>query len=322
MQSLFKIATENDNKASGILNLDFFTKKENTVGISTTAPIEPATTTGKKRGRPKKDPSLNEMVKADEQPQGDLPFHQTNEPYKNSYTETNDMIKASIYQIDTLNGTMVEEINNIKNSKTLKGKYNYLSQLAGVSSSLLGTKLGAIKEMNKVITDSHNLELKRIKDLKLNTNDKVDDDKYIMDMYNAFINTPVGTYGSGGLSVPSMTDITMMNGVNNMVRAEIAPTSGTGFDAYLNNMTPVQNMMMLEKDPNVKTVVVYDAMTGNRWFEVMNTATGETLTNVDKPDAMFLEDTTLDTRNGIARNVNLDTTYPLIVINGNSMMEY
>lgn len=324
MQSLFKVVTEEDKKSNSILNLDFFTNKENTKGISSTGAVttEPVTT-GKKRGRPKKDPNLNEMVKADENAaQGELPFHQTNEPYKNSYNETNDMIKASIYQIDTLNSTMVEEITNIKNSKTLKGKYNYLSQLAGVSSSLLGTKLGAIKEMNKVITDSHNLELKRIKDLKLNTNDKVDDDKYIMDMYNAFINTPVGTYGGNGLNAPSMVDMTMMNGVNNMVRVEMGTQNGTGFDAYLNNLTPVQNMMMLEKDPNVKTVVVYDAMTGNRWFEVMNTATGETLTNVDKPDAMFLEDTTLDTRNGIARNVNLDTTYPLIVINGNNMMEY
>lgn len=321
MQNLFKVITEEDKSNSGILNLDFFTNKENTKGMGVVTANTETTTTGKKRGRPKKDPSLKEMVKADE-PQGELPFHQTNEPYKNSYSETNDMIKASIYQIDTLNNTMVEEINNIKNSKTLKGKYNYLSQLASVSSSLLGTKMGAIKEMNKVITDSHNLELKRIKDLKLNVNDKIDDDKYIMDMYNAFISTPVGTYGGGGLNVPSMTDMTMMNGVNNIVRADIAPASGTGFDAYLNNLTPVQNMMMLEKDPNVKTVVVYDAMTGNRWFEVMNTATGETLNNVDKPDAMFLEDTTLDTRNGIARNVNLDTTYPLIVINGNTMMEY
>ena len=326
MNNLFKIASteeETSSSGGGILNLNFFTNKESTSGIgTTTVPVEEVST-GKKRGRPKKktaDDVDNMMVPADEHTSGNLAMHQSNEPYLDSYTESQNILRSSIYEIDSLNGTIRNEIETIKNSKTLKKKYDYLAQLASTSSTLIGTKVTAVREVNKTITDCHNLELKRIKDLKLNTNDEVDDNKYIMDMYNAFINTPVGNYNA--LNTPSITDMTMMSGVPGVNRTPIQTASANTYEDYVNNMNPIQNMMRLEQDPNVKTVVMYDASTGNRWFDVVNVTTGESIPNVDKPDAMFLEDTTLDTRNGIARNTNLDTTYPLIVLNGNVMMEY
>ncbi len=260
------------------------------------------------------------MIPAEENNSGRaLGMHESNEPYLDTYNKTNMMVQNTIAEVDGLNNMIIGELEVIKNSKTLKRKYDYISQLAGTSSTLIGTKLSAIKELNKVITDTHNLELKRIKDLKLNVTNEVDDNKYIMDMYNAFINTPVGTYNS--MNTPSISDMTMLTGVTGVTKTPMMNTSNT-FDDYIANMNPIQNMMMLEKNPNIKTVVVYDASTGNRWFDVVDTTTGESIPNVDKPDAMFLEDTTLDTRNGIARNVNLDTTYPLIVLNGNVMMEY
>lgn len=323
MNSLFKPAKTVE--AGSILNLDFFTNKENTVGMTTTgigsiSESESTTSTGKKRGRPKKNTSddINNMVPADE-PQGNLPLHQSNEPYLDTYNATNMMVQGTISEVDGLNNMILTELKAIQNSKTLKRKYDYISQLAGTSSTLIGTKLSAIKELNKVITDTHNLELKRIKDLKLNVSNEVDDNKYIMDMYNAFINTPVGSYNS--MNTPSISDMTMLTGVTGVTKTPMVNTSNT-FDDYINNMNPIQNMMMLEQNQNVKTVVVYDASTGNRWFDVVDITTGESIPNVDKPDAMFLEDTTLDTRNGIARNVNLDTTYPLIILNNNIMTEY
>lgn len=326
MNNLFKsiTSTEDETTTSSIINLNFFTNKENTSGIGTTntLPTEEVST-GKKRGRPKKktsDDVDNMMVSADEHSSGNLNMYQSNEPYLDSYAESQNILRSSIYEINSLNDTIRSEIETIKNSKTLKKKYDYLAQLASTSSTLIGTKVTAVREVNKTITDSHNLELKRIKDLKLNTNDEVDDNKYIMDMYNAFINTPVGNYNA--LNTPSIADMTMISGVNGMNRTPIQTASANTYDEYLNNMNPIQNMMRLEQDPNVKTVVMYDASTGNRWFDVVNITTGESIPNVDKPDAMFLEDTTLDTRNGIARNTNLDTTYPLIVLNGNVMMEY
>ena len=320
MNNLFKPAKTVE--VSSILNMDFFTNKENTIGLgSNTSPDSETVVSGKKRGRPKKNnDDINNMVPAEEaNSQRQLGMHESNEPYIDTYNATNMMVQSTISEVDGLNGMIMSELKTIQGSKTLKKKYDYIAQLAGTSSNLIGTKLAAIKEMNKVITDTHNLELKRIKDLKLNVTNEVDDNKYIMDMYNAFINTPVGTYNVA--NTPSIVDMTMMTGVGNINKTPMTNTTNT-FDDYMANMNPIQNMMMLEQNPNVKTVVVYDASTGNRWFDVVDTTTGESIPNVDKPDAMFLEDTTLDTRNGIARNVNLDTTYPLIILNNNVMMEY
>lgn len=278
-----------------------------------------------KRGRPKgstnkkKMSDGNEIVLADESSDdnysGSLPMYQSNQSYIDTYGETNNLLRGSIGQIDQLQLEVKSELDNVRSSKTLKKKYDYISMLSSTASTLISTKVSAIKEMNKVITDSHNLDLKRMKDLKVAEN-QVDDDKHIMDMYQAFISTPVGNGVSLG---PSMGDMTLVNGVSNMVRADIGNDS---YNSYSQNISATQNMMRLEQNPDVKTVVVYDASTGRRWFDVMNIRTGESVPNVNTPDPMFLEDTTIDVRNQIARNTNLDLTYPLIVLNNSNMTEY
>lgn len=276
-----------------------------------------------KRGRPKgsvnkkKLSDGSEIILADESQefQEELPMYQSNISYKETYNETNGLLRNSIGQIDQLQNEVKSELDNVRLSKTLKKKYDYITMLSSTAANLINTKVSVIKEMNKVITDSHNLDLKRMKDLKV-TENQVDDDKRIMDMYQAFVSTPIG---SGPALGPSSTDITLMTGINNIVRADIGNDT---YDNYSNNINPTQNMMRLEQNPDVKTVVVYDASTGRRWFDVMNVSTGESVPNVNKPDAMFLEDTTIDVRNGIARNTNLDLTYPLIVLNNSNMTEY
>ena len=262
----------------------------------------------KKRGRPKKEViEGNEVIVAD----NDLPMYQSNQPYMDTYNETNNMLRSSIYEIDTLNNNLKNDIEDIRTSRTIKKKYDYLSELIGTSSTLISTKVTAIREMNKTITDCHNLEMKRVKEMKLNDN-AVDDDKRIMHMYTAFINTPIGTGMPNPLGIGTM-DVTLPS--SGIVPANI------GNDNYdQSNITAAQNMMILEKDPNIKTVVVYDDSTGNRWFDVMNIQTGESLSNVEKPDPMFLENTSIDVRNRVARNTDLDVTYPLIVINGNPVV--
>lgn len=299
------------------LNLDFFKEPESlptgSFGLEEEKPKK------KRAGRKKKETTgtAANMIKAkdEENISGDLPMYQTNEPYKQSYSETDNLLKGTLYQLDSLQNDIVQELNTIKQSKTLKGKYKYITDLTSASSNLLNSKISVIKEMNKVITDSHNLELKRIKDLKLNQKvDEGDDDKRIMDLYNAFISTPINT-GAAPIA-PSITDMSFMNG-SGLIRADIGevaqPTGG---------LTPIGNMMRLESNPDIKTVVVYDASTGNRWFDVMNVKTGESIPNVEKPDAMFLEDTSIDQRNRIARNTNLDITYDLIVINDQNLYQY
>ena len=141
-------------------------------------------------------------------------------------------------------------------------------------------------------------------------------------MYNAFISTPVGFNGATGFNVPSGVDMTMPAGVQSMVRADLSD-GDVGYNNYMSSMSPEQNRMRLEDNPNIQTVVVYNQETGARWFDVIDSQTGASVPNITKPSDFLLEDTTIDVRNGIARNTNLDTTYPLMTIGNNqSIMEY
>ena len=269
-----------------------------------------------KRGRPKKQtktmPDGTEIVPADSNEE-ELPKYQTNEPYKEAYNETDNMLKTAIVQIDIMNNDIKAELDQIRTSKTLKKKYDYISELSSTASTLLGTKISAIRELNKVITDCHNLELKRVKELKLGEVDQ-DDDKKILDMYNAFISTPVSS-GFNPLG-PSSTDLTLVDPSNGIIRADAG--TDVGYGNYLSNLTPTQNRMRLENDPNVQTVVVFNQETGQRYFDVIDRTTGASIPNISKPDDFLLADTTINVSTMTARNTNLDISYPLIVVGGNN----
>ncbi len=312
---------------SGKIKMNFFNLVNNPINIP--MDVESTDNLSKpKRGRPKKDATSQtkrlsdgtEIVLANEE----LPAYQSNVPYGDSYSETNNMLKSAIIQTDMMSNDIARDLSDIRLSKTLRKKYDYISLLSGTSSTLLTTKVTAIRELNKTITDCHNLELKRFKDLKLGGVEQ-DDDKRMMDMYNAFISTPVGGGGMGmspmaGNFIPQSVDLTL-GGMPNIVRANI-DNSDAGYLNYVNHLTPEQNAMRHESNPNIKTVVIYDQSTGRRWFDVINIMTGESMPNVSRPDQMFLEDTTIDLRNKIARNTNLDTTYPLIVQGNAAAFEY
>jgi len=310
---------------NGKVKMNFFNLVNNPINIP--MDVESTDSLSKpKRGRPKKDATSqtkrlsdgSEIILANE----DLPAYQSNVPYGESYQDTNNMLKSAIIQTDMMSNDIAKDLSDIRLSKTLRKKYDYVSLLAGTSSTLLSTKVSAIRELNKTITDCHNLELKRYKDLKLSANEQ-DDDKRMMDMYNAFISTPVG---GGGMSpvagnfIPQSSELTL-GGMPNIVRANL-DNSDAGYLNYVNTLSPEQNLMRYEGNPNVKTVVIYDQSTGRRWFDVINILTGESVPNVSRPDQMFLEDTTIDLRNKIARNTNLDTTYPLIVQGNAAAYEY
>lgn len=301
------------------INFDFFTSDKASVSLTGDGVTADAT---KKRGRPKKKTMSDgsEVILADDNSSQPLSQLQSNEPYESGYEETNNMLRAAIMQADMLNQDIKEQLDIIKPSKTLKKKYEYISELINTSSGLINTKLSAIKELNKVKTDCHNLELKRIKELKLNVADEQDDDKRIMDMYNAFINTPVS---SGMQLAPPIIDMTLSNG-NDIVRADVGTSiADAGYSSYINNLSPEQNRMIMEKNPNIKTVVKYDQGTGNKWFDVIDITTGMSVPNMPVPSDIVLQDTQVSVARGTARNANIDTTYPLIVLGSSeSIMDY
>lgn len=270
----------------------------------------------KKRGRPKTKTLGDGSMMVTSDSDSELSNVMTNTPYSESYAETNNMLKSVIMQSDMMASAINKDLADIRSSRTLKKKYDYVSLLSSTSSALLSTKVTAIRELNKSITDSHNLELRRTKELKLTENAQ-DDDKRIMDMYNAFISTPVGT---GAMNfIPPSQELTYIP--HDSIDLSFS-REDNGYDKYLSNLSPEANRMRYESDPNIKVVVKYWSDTGARAFDVIDLRTGASVDNMSTPDQMFLESINIDLRNGIARDTNLDITYPLVVIGSKTLEEY
>lgn len=232
--------------------------------------------------------------------------------YARSYGETNNLIRGAILQVDELASEIKSDLDVVRSSKTLKNKYTYITNLTASASSLLSTKIGAIKELNSTITQAHNLELNRFKTMKLDKENENDDMK-MMDIYSAFINTPVGTYAP---PAPNIQDLAL--GVNN----PSGNVSGVEMVVPMNNqpLTPEQNRMRMESNPNIVTVVRYDQTTGQRSFDVIDKVSGMSVPNYPRPDNFLLEDTTIDVHSGIARNRNVNTVWPLVVSGSNAFI--
>ena len=312
-KAVIHITTEEDEPRYGP-NIAFLTSEKAVVKTD----VIPTEDDRPRRGRPPKNKSsVNSHVEVDES--RDLPFYQTNTPYVSTYEETNMMLRGAIAEVDGLNTIVQTELASIAKSKTLKRKYEYISELSSTSSSLLGTKISAIREMNKSITDSHNLDMKRVKELKLEANVE-DDDKRMMDMYNAFVNTPVPS-GISALG-PGVAELSAAGAMNIMPTDIGGDIGDIGYAQYVNNLTPEQNRMRMEVNPNIETVVVYNQETGERWFDVIDRATGQSVPNMPKPPEFLLDKMRPDIANGCARNSDTDMNFKLVTVGRSIMNEY
>lgn len=252
----------------------------------------------RRRGRPKKKENSDEISVG-----GDVAEIVTNQPYIESYDETNNMLKYMIADIEGLQCELKQEFNDVRLSK-MRGKYDYLTNISATISSLASTKLSAIKELNTVITKCHDMELKRTKELKLETSGN--DDAAIMGLYENIINTPRNQLETGFLP-PRLEsgDIPLM----------VQPQGGMDiFQPMIPNeelFTPEQNRMIIEHNPDVKTVVVYDPSLEVKEFVAMNVRSGELIDNISLPDPFILEDMNINMQTGVARNSNLNMNFPL-----------
>lgn len=267
----------------------------------------------KKRGRPRKSEQNGEVTVVQDNNSSSLPLCQTNDPYEDTYEETNNMLKVSIAQLDILAGDVKGEIDHIRGSKTLKGKYKYIADLCATASSLVSSKISAIKEINSVKTKCHELEIRRIKDIKSAAANQQDDDKYIADLYNAYINTPIGAAQHPALQYTSSNVAgnmgALMSGMNTVPANE-----EQNFNNFMSNLTPEQNRMILGDNPNIETVIVYDPNTGDKMFDVIDTSTGIPVPNYPRPDRGLLDDTSIDFGTGIASNTNIGQSWKVVVI--------
>ena len=98
-----------------------------------------------------------------------MTYTQQNIPYENAYKNTNEQLDETIQQLNALSNDAMADLNIMRSSKTLKNKYITIGNMIEQNVSIINAKLTAIKEKNKVINDINNLEIKRIKDLKIDS---------------------------------------------------------------------------------------------------------------------------------------------------------
>lgn len=250
-------------------------------------------------------------------PTTSMSYLRENIPYTTAYEETNQQLDESIMQLNVLGGEIVTDLQMVRNSKTLRNKYNLINDMTETAATIINSKISAIKEKNKTINDVNRLEMERMKQLKSTMNAQ-DDNARIGAMYDAFINTPVGI---GPQLAPSMQD--MMTGATQLPMMPLGgPDQSPG--VWEENLTPAQNRMVLDAQGKIETVVMYDPDTGNRWYEVLDKMTGQPVPNVEKPDESHIYDLDLNIRGAFAKDSNRNTTYRLITVGGRdtSITEY
>ena len=273
--------------------------------------VEPNDET-KKRGRKKETKSAPaNVVQPPIIPSTSMSYIQENIPYASAYIDTNNQLDETINALNMLGNEIVTELNIVRGNKTLRNKYGVINDMTQTATSILSTKLAAIKEKNSTINNINKLELDRLKQLKTTASEE-DDNVRIANLYDAFINTPIGTRQGNGLLGPSMQDI-ITSGVSGNI-----PVMSIGNDQQMweTGLTPAENRMVLEAKNAIETVVMYDSDTGNRWFEVVDKISRQPVPNVEKPDSSYIYDLDINIRGGFAKDTYRGVTYPLICING------
>jgi hypothetical protein len=201
----------------------------------------------------------------------------------------------------------------------MKNKYMVLNNLSENIGAMLSNRISTIKEINNCITKSNDLDYKKYKDIQA-AKSSMNDDKYIADLYQAFIQNPQNQPVS--YTMPPINESIVGS---NIIRANIpndTPAGGVVDEGYLNyisNITPEQNLMRYENNPNVKQVVVYDESTGAKFFQMMDMSTGEAIPNVPVYDDLIMQDTTLNLNTMTAKNLNLRESFPIVKINSNKV---
>lgn len=284
---------------------------QNSKDVTLSLPAEPV-----KRGpgRPRKKIKISD--EEDSKPKKRTPLN-SDMTYLETYKFPAALIGGTINELNQMAEKLNQDINYIRASRTMKSKYTYLANLSGALTGVLASKVSAIRELRGMVTDANNFELKKQNQLKLN--DKDSDDKTIMDMYNAFLNAPMGTVGQATpLTVPAQYLNTGGSGTGqSIINANgqpIAINDDAQFKNYIDNLTPQQNAQIQEHNPYIETVVVYNQSTQDRHFEVIDTRTGMPVPNMEVPNQFQLDNLRIDIRKGIARDSQLNQTYKLKLV--------
>ena len=270
-----------------------------------------APTLKKRRGRPKKGEREEDVLarNADQAarelaPIGPNTIMTTENPIIDRYGETNAMLHHTIAQTDQLAHELKADLDNIRTMKSTslsaKTKYEAIGTIGSTIGNLLRTKISAVQELNKTLSDTNKMEISRFKEIGDRNAEKSNEER-IMELYNAYINMPVG-------QVQGPTFIPMEQAVVGQ-----APVIAIGQAPQNMPVTPEMNRILLENNPNIETILVHDPTTGTNHFDVIDKSTGQSVPNYPRPGQMVLEGIDVKPNQGIAINRSLNQEFPLVV---------
>lgn len=279
-------------------------------------------TTPKKRGpgRPSKNSDANsytDIVVADHGKKE----KSLEKQYEKGYFDNAKMLYGAIAQTEQVYQDINEELIKFRTNKAYGGRnrIDAMSNYMNTQVSLINTKITAVRELNNIRSKINDLVMKKEQQLKDTGDDN--SDKAIMDAYYALVNAQ--RYGLPPIQRP-LDNTSINTGINlrgTPIQSTGIITAGTNqdnadnsFQEYQNNLDPTKKRMIADKDPNIKTVVVYDQNSGNKYFDVINVSTGTTVPGVERPGEFLLDNMRVDINNGIAVNSNTNMTFPLVII--------
>lgn len=265
------------------------------------------------RGRPRKNPEESTgMMPAQQNTVANGNYFSTSTPYLQSYQDSLEKYDYIAGQAAVMANELKNQFDSIKMNKTMKNKFMHLNECAGAINSLLTTEIQCVREKNKIYTDCHNFEMKRAQAQKA-AEAAVPDNKYIADLYQAYINMPTSQ------QVPN-NPLTMTAAVaNNNPAYQYVPVLDDSDDYanFHNNLTPEQNRMILGDKPNIETVVCYNDATDEKWFAVIDNLTGQAVPNYPLPDAMMLQGAEINKLTMTVSNSNYGEQWRLCIVGPN-----
>ena len=281
-------------------------------------PIAAARNNKPKKPRTKKLSSGEEMVTRVENNDESVPLIKTEVPYITSYEKTQNMLDETIKEIDLASAEIRQDIDDIRNSKTMKSKYTYLANLQSARATILGQRLSAIKEINATITKAHDLDAKRDKEYRAARMNEQDDVAAMEKLYDSFVNTPVGRI-DGQLVNPLTVNTQNLTLANpNMMVSSILQLqqSQDRLENFVNNMTEEQAIMFIEDNPAIEEVVLYNPNTGDSKFSYYDFSINQPVTIARAKDiTMFIDGLTFNWDTLTARSRDLGRDFKIIIDN-------
>ena len=283
----------------------------------TTLEVPNAEPPKKKRGRPRKSQEKHEIYKGNSD--RELSMMESNTPYISTYEGTSKQLRDTINGIDMMAAQIQSDLQAVRSSRTLKKKYDYICELSSTIGTLVSNRISAIRELNNSITNAHKLDMNRSKTVKELT-DGANDDKAVMDMYNAFVNAPMGNMNTlpAGFNVPAH----ILNGGGGIPVTPQGFTEDQMYESFVNNPSPEMSAIAMERNPNIKIVVVYNQETQDKYFDVVDVTTGQSVPGIERPSEKLLNHMDINIREGVARNLDANLMYDLVLVGNRRIDEY